>query len=138
MFQSRGAQLTKLYKVASNIFIQFLQFFFLHTEICISSLALGRKHHITASSIRILDPQYGPCFLSPFWHLDFGKICGSLFLKNHSAFIFRVSQSLEMKALWSLETSRTAERTKQHYIPDKLNLQNQRYHNYVLPLLAEF
>jgi len=92
---------------------------------------MGRKHQITPKFwILSIDLAFVIFLASRLWENLWVPV-----LKNHSAFIFKVKQYLEVKALWSLET---AKQTTQHHIPEKLNLQNQRYHNYLFSLLAEF
>jgi len=130
--------LTKLCKVAPNILIQFLQFFLYTHKNLYQLTCIGQKAPDNSKFHGLLQN-----FGSSEWTLLFviflaSRLWENLWvpvLKNHSAFIFRVKQSLEVKALWSLETMGTAQQTTQHQIPEKLN---QRYHNYVFSLLAEF
>jgi len=47
-----------------------------HRSQCVISLhALSRRHQITVmftGHCRIVDPQYETCFMSSFWHVEFG------------------------------------------------------------------
>jgi hypothetical protein len=57
----------------SSVYLR--QFFYSHTSVCISLQSPGWQRQITDTFTdysRIVAPQYGTCFLSPFWRLAFG------------------------------------------------------------------
>jgi hypothetical protein len=61
--------------VLLNTFSITTEVFSLHTKISISSDAPNRKCQRTVTLTgpsRVVDPWYGTCFFSPFWHLEFG------------------------------------------------------------------
>lgn len=128
-------QVTEFWAVASNIFSIIRGFFPSHTKICSSSHAPSRKHKKRMTFVhhsQTVGPHQVTCFMSPFWHTEFGvaptflKIYGPLDIRFHDS-----DWRLLSSEMW-LQTSKCCYLLPwrwSHKFPPKHWLRSNRLHN---------